>query len=380
MTMAKSLTSPLLLLFLLGIAAPISSLGGSNSTQVSCKCTADVLSNGSVNLGGIAGDKGACDCICDNPVESSISADDRDKNLPIAFAMVTAAGLSTTIGAALVFFERHVSLTNPKILAASLGFSAGVMVYVSLAEIFVKSQLDFVDAYGGDEGRGYAMATLMFFLGISLTYGIDGCIYLLKRHAAKKGHGVAPECMHDDNTIASHGGPSLIGLAMSESSASDELEKKKNKELEKTGTITAIAIALHNFPEGLATFVAALDDPAVGAALAVAIAIHNIPEGLCVSIPIYYATGSRMKGFVLAFWSGVTEIIGALLGYLFLKNVMGKEAYAILFGVVAGMMVAISVKELLPTAFRFDQKDSVTCISAFLGMAVMALSLTLFTF
>ena len=109
-----------------------------------------------------------------------------------------------------------------------------------------------------------------------------------------------------------------------------------------------------------------------------AIAIHNIPEGLCVSVPIYYATGSRWKGFWMAFFSGVTEIIGAAIGYGFLMAIMGPAAYAVLFGLVSGMMVTIVAKELLPTAHRYDAHDKVVTLSIFMGMAVIALSLVLF--
>ena len=153
---------------------------------------------------------------------------------------------------------------------------------------------------------------------------------------------------------------------------------KTDKRLIHMGLMTALAIAIHNFPEGLATFVGALADPQVGGGLAVAIAIHNIPEGLCVSIPIYFATGSRWKAFVIAFLSGVTELIGAAIGYGFLMGVMSDAAYAVLFGLVAGMMVAIVSKELLPTAHRHDPADKWVTPCLFLGMVVIALSLVLF--
>lgn len=154
--------------------------------------------------------------------------------------------------------------------------------------------------------------------------------------------------------------------------------KEDEAKLMRMSINTAIAIGLHNFPEGLATFVAALDDPKVGAVLAVAIAIHNIPEGLCVALPIYYATGNRWKAFGWAVLSGASEPVAALLGWAVLANSFSNTMYAILFGLVAGMMVIISVRELLPTAHRYDPEDSVVTYSYILGMAVMALSLVLF--
>jgi len=141
---------------------------------------------------------------------------------------------------------------------------------------------------------------------------------------------------------------------------------------------TALAIGLHNFPEGLATFVATLNDPKVGVVLAVAIAIHNIPEGLCVAMPIYYATGNRWKAFAWACLSGASEPVAALLGWAVLANSFSDTLYAILFGLVAGMMVIISARELLPTAHRYDPEDSVVTYSFIVGMFIMALSLVLF--
>lgn len=144
------------------------------------------------------------------------------------------------------------------------------------------------------------------------------------------------------------------------------------------GTSTALAIAIHNFPEGLATFVAALEDPKVGAVLAIALGIHNIPEGLCVALPVYYATGNRMKGFLWGLVSGLTEPIGALIGWLVLANMMSDKVYAALFGLVAGMMTFISIRELIPTAYRYDPKDTVVTYFTIFGMFIMAISLVLF--
>jgi zinc transporter ZupT len=171
-----------------------------------------------------------------------------------------------------------------------------------------------------------------------------------------------------------------------------------DKELTRMGLLTALAIAIHNFPEGLATFVAALDDPSVGIPIAVAIAIHNIPEGLCVSMPILYASHSRCKAFWWSFLSGVTEPIGALLGYFLLRAIFSDLTFGVLFGLVSGMMVYISFRELIPTARksvprcsraitfgsqlsrgrRYDPTDRVVTVSLVIGMAVMAISLILF--
>uniref|UniRef100_A0A7S3LH35 Zinc transporter ZupT n=1 Tax=Amphora coffeiformis TaxID=265554 RepID=A0A7S3LH35_9STRA len=178
------------------------------------------------------------------------------------------------------------------------------------------------------------------------------------------------------NEIASNGSDSEDeGRNADPQAAAEEVETKK---LMRMSLNTALAIGLHNFPEGLATFVAALADPSVGAVLAIAIAIHNVPEGLCVAMPIYYATGNRMQAFGWAMVSGIAEPIAALLGWAVLANSFSDQSYAVLFGVVAGMMVIISARELLPTAHRYDPEDSVVTYSFMAGMAIMAVSLVLF--
>ncbi len=151
----------------------------------------------------------------------------------------------------------------------------------------------------------------------------------------------------------------------------------KDKKLMRMGLFTALAIAIHNFPEGLATFTAAITDPNLGIAIAVAIAIHNIPEGIAVSIPIYYATGSKKKAFWLSLSSGLAEPIGALIGYLLLMPFLGPTVFGILFAGVAGIMVFISLDELLPAAEEYGEHH-LSIYGLIAGMAVMALSLLLF--
>jgi len=151
-----------------------------------------------------------------------------------------------------------------------------------------------------------------------------------------------------------------------------------NQALHKMGLLTALAIFLHNFPEGLATFVAALSDTSVGIGIAVAIAVHNVPEGICVALPIYYSTGSKAKAFFWATMSGMSEPLGALVGYFALYGDTSLS-FAIVFAIVAGMMVYISIKELIPMALRYDPNDSVATSFVILGMIIMAASLLLFT-
>jgi len=169
------------------------------------------------------------------------------------------------------------------------------------------------------------------------------------------------------------------GIDESEEALKQSMDENQEKaKLVHMGLSTAVAIGLHNFPEGLASFVAALSDVRVGFVFALAIAIHNIPEGLCVALPVYYGTGSRRKAFLWACISGISEPFGALLGYFILINRFTPTVYAILFGIVAGMMVFIVIKEIIPTAHRYDPEDTVVSYCVILGMAIMAISLVLF--
>jgi len=345
-------------------------------------------------------------------------------NVGIAFGAVIAAGASTAVGAAIVFFPRLVKLASRKVLASSLGISAGVMTYVSFVEIFQKSVGAF-DAMNESKiededkrlGRANLYAALSFFLGVVVMMVIDVVIKCLSNHRSgshdhhditdslkkaengsdaskiKNAEGTAgivvpvcPGCSLDPagdletwqvKAAKEEGGfvDDSVHLETSQKKLDEEVE---NKKLVKMGMQTALAIALHNFPEGLATYVAVLDDPKIGAVLAVAIGIHNIPEGFCVSLPIYYATGNRKKAFMWGALSGVSEPIGAILGYLVLANSVTQASYGVMFGLVAGMMVMISLKELLPTAYRYDPDDTVVTNSLVAGMLVIAASLVLF--
>lgn len=299
----------------------------------------------------------------------------------IGFLLVTGSGLATTLGAAVVLSERLVQLASQRVLAASLGISAGVMLYVSFIEIMVKSKDSFQEAQH-QEKDAVLYATLCFFAGILMMTLIDVVVHLLDPKAGhadpvaakaeSQAEGAAAAAAPTDaegSGAAEHGEP--LGAPPAEAGAPDA-------KLKRMGLLTALAIAIHNFPEGLATFVATLDDPAVGASLAIAIGIHNLPEGLCVAMPLYYSGGNRLKAFAWAFFSGLTEPLGALIGWFILNGVLDQNLYGVLFGLVGGMMVQVCVHELLPTAHRYDPGDTVVSKSVFLGMAVMALSLVLF--
>lgn len=268
-----------------------------------------------------------------------------DQNtLIFAFGLTLFAGLATGIGSALAFFTKQ---TNTKFLALALGFSAGVMIYVSFVEIFVKARVELEMAYG--DRWGYWVTVLAFFVGILIIAVIDKLIPSFEN----------PHEMHKVEELSGNGA------------------EYKNRKLMRMGLFTALAIAIHNFPEGLATFTAALTDPGLGIAIAVAIAIHNIPEGIAVSVPVYFATGSRKKAFWLSFSSGLAEPVGAAIGYLILMPFLSPVVFGVLFAGVAGIMVFISLDELLPAAQEFGEHH-LSIYGLIAGMAIMAVSLLLF--
>lgn len=265
-----------------------------------------------------------------------------DGNIWFAFGLTLFAGLSTGVGSLMSFMSKKF---NPKFLAGSLGFSAGVMIYVSLVEIFAKAKDSLTAAYGMKAGNIYTV--IAFFSGIALIALIDKLI------------------------------PSFENPHEIKNIEEKNISPGNNRKLLRMGMFSALAIAIHNFPEGLATFIGAMTDPALGISIAVAIAIHNIPEGIAVSVPIYYATGKKRKAFWLSFMSGLAEPVGAVIGYFILKNLFNESTFGVIFAGVAGIMVYISLDELLPTAEEYGEHH-VAIGGLIAGMAVMAISLLLF--
>lgn len=262
---------------------------------------------------------------------------------PIAFPLLLTllAGLATGIGSAIAFLAHR---TNVRFLSFALGLSAGVMIYVSFVELFAESQTLLAARWGPTAGA--AAATACFFGGILLIGIIDRVVPSF-------------ENPHEMRSVEEIGRP------------------PRDCRLMRMGLMTALVIGIHNFPEGIATFLTAYDDPKLGIAIAAAVAIHNIPEGIAVSVPIYYATGSRRKAFFYSLSSGLAEPVGALLAYAVLLPFLSPALLGCLFAMVAGIMVFISLDELLPAAEQYGQHH-VSIYGVVTGMAVMALSLIVF--
>jgi len=249
-------------------------------------------------------------------------------NSTIGFALLLSAlaGLSTTVGSLLGIFIRK---PGPRFMTLTLGFSAGAMILVSFVELLP----------GGIEAVGFAPAHLAFFGGMVAMFLVDALIphdYMAEHHHT-------------------------------------EAEKRQGQLL-KTGLFVALGIGIHNFPEGIASFAGALESRELGIAIAFAVAVHNIPEGLAVSAPIYAATGSRGKAFLWSFLSGLAEPVGAGLAALALMPFLNETVLGIVLSAVAGIMVFISLDELVPVARSFGE-EHLSIVGVVVGMAVMALSL-----
>ena len=267
------------------------------------------------------------------------------QNIWAAFGLTLFAGLSTGIGSALAFFVKE---RSSRFLSVSMGLSAGVMIYVSFIELFPLALESLIKSYGITRGNWYCV--MSFFGGILLIAIIDKFVPSYEN----------PHEFPDE-----------------EVKIQAELKRLKDAQLLRVGLFTAMALGIHNFPEGIATFLSALKDVSLGIPIAVAIAIHNIPEGIAVSVPIYYATGSRKKAFTYSFLSGLAEPVGALVGFVVLLPFINDAMFGFLFSGIAGIMIFISLDQLLPAAHAYG-KHHYAIYGLISGMVIMAISLLLF--
>ncbi len=254
------------------------------------------------------------------------------------FLLALAAGGATAIGAALTFFIRK---NDFKILALGMSFSAGVMIYLSFSDIMPLAK-EYI-APNGSKG-GLLLAYSMFFLGAGIAAVID---YFVPEHLESENL-ECPKC-----------------------------PKQSFNKTKRAAILSAIALAAHNFPEGLSVFVTTLEDATVGIAIAFAILLHNIPEGISVALPIYNSTGSKKKAFWVATFSGMTEPLGALAAYFIFAPLLTPAVIGSALALTAGMMVFISLDELLPMAKEYGE-EHYGIFGAFAGMAFIALSSLIF--
>jgi ZIP family zinc transporter len=249
-----------------------------------------------------------------------------DGTVGSALLLSALAGLSTTLGSLLSLVFRN---PGPRFMTLSLGFSGGVMILISFGELLPD----------GVATLGFGQAYLAFFGGILAMFLIDVLVpheYMAEKHCAEP--------------------------------------NAQDGKLLKAGLFVALGIAIHNFPEGIASFAGALEDFSLGVAIAVAIALHNIPEGLAVSAPVYAATGSRRKAFLCSFLSVVAEPVGAVLAAVVLMPILNEMVLGYALSAVAGVMVFIAVDELVPISRSFGA-EHLSIVGVVAGMMVAALSL-----
>lgn len=271
-------------------------------------------------------------------------------NIQFGFLLSLLAGLATGLGSLISIFVKK---NDFKTLAFGLGLSAGVMIYISLVELLPESE----KLLGNDvlPVKAKMFSFLMFFIGILIAGLID---YFIPDH-------IEPGWIKNK----------IKGKEPKEKDKSHYT--KKNSGIYRVGFLTAITIAAHNFPEGLATFVTGATNKTLGISIALAIAIHNIPEGMAVSIPIYQATNSKRKAFFYSLLSGLTEPLGALVGFFFLSYFLNNNVFGVLYAVIAGIMVYISFDELLPASREYGKDGHTTIAGVVLGMFVIGMSLAL---
>jgi len=293
------------------------------------------------------------------------------------------AGMSTVLGAAFAFCTKKENLMEDGsiYLAGCMSFAAAAMVYVSLVELWPHALSEFEEV--AEEQLAHIYTSLSFFGGMLLGWISSKAIHFLDEFRLNHMSTLKLKDTWDVNTES---GVELSSPSVFDASRGKEVDaeveviseaKDRKSRLLRTGLSVALSIALHNFPEGIATFLAAVEDWKVGVATAFAIAMHNIPEGISIAVPYYHASGSRWKAFALAFLSGVAEPIGALVGWGILGSIWGHSTFGVMFGLTAGVMVYISFIDLLPVARKNDPKEKVTSVMIIAGMTVMDLSLVI---
>ncbi|GMF38305.1 unnamed protein product [Phytophthora fragariaefolia] len=311
----------------------------------------------------------------------------------VAFALNVAAGFATVLGGMVVFNKHLVHLANPISLAVALSISAGVMLFISLVEIFGESVHLLTEGLKTEDmseetatGHGWLGATACFAAGIILIYAIDVVVHKISpEHEMTEIdnlEGVRESLeQHHRHSKTNDGSPAIELESQTPDTAGYyvKMDAQAKLALQRMGVLSALAIGIHNLPEGIATYVGAIQNSSVGFSLAFGIGLHNIPEGIAVAAPIYFATGSRWRGILWCAISACAEPIGGIIAWLAVGDGMDPVSEGILFGIVCGIMVCICVKELIPTAYKFAKgKNHIVAFGMFTGMFIMVSSLTLF--
>lgn len=277
------------------------------------------------------------------------------KEVLLSLGLTTLVGLSMGAGSLLSFFVKE---TNKRFLALSLSFSAGIMIYVSFMAILPEG-MELIESYFGEHNKFIALGG--FFGGMLITAFVEKLVHKFGGHI----HGHDDHGNHDDHNDHDH------------EHHHEHHHHENGEHLSKLGLMSAVAIAIHNLPEGLAIFTAGLKDITVAIPIAAAVILHNIPLSIAISVPIYYSTGSKKKAFVYSFLVGLCQPLGAIIGYMVLSKFFNDLTFGIMFSVVAGIMIFVSLDELLPSSQKYEDHH-ISVYGAIAGMMVMALSMSFF--
>lgn len=269
-----------------------------------------------------------------------------NKEVLLSLGLTTLVGLSMGAGSLLSFFVKE---TNKRFLSLSLSFSAGIMIYVSFMAILPEG-MELVESYFGEHNKFIALGG--FFGGMLITAIVEKLVHQFGGHIHGHDH-------DDDHEHHNHD------------------SEHEGEHLSKLGLMSAVAIAIHNLPEGLAIFTAGLKDITVAIPIAAAVILHNIPLSIAISVPIYYSTGSKKKAFIYSLLVGMCQPLGAIVGYMILSRFFNDLVFGILFSVVAGIMIFVSLDELLPSSQKYEDHH-ISVYGAIAGMMVMALSMSFF--
>ncbi|ETL79660.1 hypothetical protein L917_19753 [Phytophthora nicotianae] len=302
-----------------------------------------------------------------------------------AFTLNAAAAFATVVGGLIICSPRTLRLASPMALATTLSISGGLTIFLSLVVSFGYSVLEFTLAFKPESydtlgGQAWTAATICLGAGIMIVFGVDFIVQKLTPQIEPD----MPKEINDMNEMGAsvHGSvQNSINLEPAPEQDLVRMDEAAKQKLQRMGILSGIAIALHNIPSGIATFTAGIEDPAIGISMAIGVGLHNIAEGVAVAAPVYFATGSKRKGIMWCVVAAVAEHVG---GFIALA-ITGKEnndfAEGTLYGIVAGMMSTITMKEIFPTAYTYaNGRIHLVSNGCLVGMLLMALSLYFFKY
>lgn len=311
----------------------------------------------------------------------------RSSHIATALQLNAAAALATVVGGLIICSHRTLQLATPMALATTLSISGGVTAFLALVLSFGYSVLGFTRAFQSDldgydnlSGQSWMAATVCLGAGIMVVYAMDFVVQKLTPGVNPETPKQLPVVNRSDVRGSLQG--SVQDSVLLESPREQgfiKMDEAAKDKLQRMGILSGIAITLHNIPSGIATFTAGIEDPAIGLSMAIGVGLHNIAEGVAVAAPVYFATGSKWKAIMWCVVAAIAEHVGAFIALAIVGTEAHNFAEATLYGIVAGMMATITMKEIFPTAYTYaNGRIHLVSNGALMGMVLMALSLSFF--